>query len=55
MSSALKLEVIAEGVETSEQLAFLVTEGVSTIQGYIFSRPLDPDDVPAFIAGDGTR
>jgi len=40
MGKALKLNVIAEGVETEEQLAFLKTEGCREYQGYYFSRPL---------------
>jgi len=34
------LEVIAEGVETAEQLAMLKTAGVRRVQGHYFSRPL---------------
>ena len=33
--------VIAEGVETQEQLNFLVDNGCDTVQGYFFSRPVD--------------
>jgi diguanylate cyclase (GGDEF)-like protein/PAS domain S-box-containing protein len=36
----LKLKVIAEGVETNEQLAFLSQHGCEVIQGYIISPPL---------------
>lgn len=36
----LSLEVIAEGVETVEQLQFLTEHGCDTIQGYFFSRPV---------------
>jgi EAL domain-containing protein (putative c-di-GMP-specific phosphodiesterase class I) len=40
MARSLKLEVIAEGVETTEQLAFLRHHGCDQIQGYIFSTPV---------------
>ncbi|OGB27251.1 MAG: hypothetical protein A3I66_10050 [Burkholderiales bacterium RIFCSPLOWO2_02_FULL_57_36] len=40
MAHALKLTVIAEGVETEDQLAFLREHGCDEIQGYYFSRPL---------------
>jgi len=40
MARSLKLEVIAEGVETTEQLAFLRHHGCDQIQGYIFSPPV---------------
>jgi diguanylate cyclase (GGDEF)-like protein/PAS domain S-box-containing protein len=40
MAHSLKLEVIAEGVETSAQLSFLLRQGCDQIQGYLVSRPL---------------
>ena len=41
MAKSLGVRVIAEGVETPEQLAFLLTHGCSLMQGYYLSRPID--------------
>ncbi len=40
MAHTLELKVIAEGVETQEQLAFLRSRRCDEIQGYLFSRPV---------------
>ncbi|MEO5595673.1 MAG: EAL domain-containing protein, partial [Lysobacteraceae bacterium] len=40
MSETLKLHTIAEGVETTEQVAYLREHGCDFIQGYFFSKPL---------------
>ena len=41
MAHNMKLDVVAEGVETESQLAFLHAYGCDEIQGYLFSEPLD--------------
>ena len=40
MAQHLNLYVVAEGVETAEQLAFLKQQGCRAFQGYYFSHPL---------------
>ena len=49
LARALKMETTAEGVEDEEQLARLRHQGCSSIQGYLFSRPLDGDAARALI------
>lgn len=45
MAHNLKLNVIAEGVETLEQLAFLRTKQCNQAQGYYFQKPLLPEQI----------
>lgn len=41
MAKELKVRTLAEGVETEEQLRFLISKGCDYVQGYYFSKPLD--------------
>jgi diguanylate cyclase (GGDEF)-like protein len=52
MAESLKLGVIAEGVETVDQLVQLKNEGCHEIQGYLVSRPVDADEVTAFFSSE---
>ncbi|MEA2111455.1 MAG: EAL domain-containing protein [Campylobacterota bacterium] len=45
LSQSLKLNVIAEGVETNEQKNFLLKNGCETIQGYLYGRPMPADEL----------
>jgi diguanylate cyclase (GGDEF)-like protein/PAS domain S-box-containing protein len=49
MSKQLKHQVIAEGVETLDQLEFLRTLGCDEIQGYLFSAPVTPDQFETMV------
>jgi diguanylate cyclase (GGDEF)-like protein len=45
MGKALGMTVVAEGVETAEQHAFLRSHGCDEMQGYLFSRPVPPREL----------
>jgi diguanylate cyclase (GGDEF)-like protein len=45
MAHGLKLKVVAEGVETAEQLEFLRSQHCDAVQGYFLFRPLPDDEV----------
>lgn len=53
LASKLGLNTVAEGVETKEQLEFLMQEGSSNIQGYIFSRPLPATELHVLLKSGG--
>ena len=55
MAHSLRLRVIAEGVESEEQMTFLRHHRCGEIQGYYFSRPVSADDAVALLKGqEGT-
>ncbi|MBO9596529.1 MAG: EAL domain-containing protein [Cohnella sp.] len=49
MAHHLELNVIAEGVETKEQLQLLLDNGCDEIQGYYYSKPLAADELAAYV------
>jgi len=49
MAAHLRLRVVAEGVETEVQARFLAEHGAPHMQGYLFARPLSPEDLRAWL------
>lgn len=50
MAHCLNLNVIAEGVETESELAYLCEQGCDKMQGYLFSRPVSAAEFEAMLA-----
>lgn len=55
MASILKLRVVAEGVETEQQLDFLRQHDCPVFQGYLFARPLPHEQFVAYYRGKALR
>lgn len=49
LADSLKIEVLAEGIETKEQEVSLTGLGCDYAQGFFYSRPLPIEDIPAFV------
>ncbi|KMN09790.1 EAL domain-containing protein [Pseudomonas sp. FSL R10-0399] len=49
LAHSLNLQVIAEGVENCEQLAFLTENGCDQVQGYLLSRPLPTKELETLL------
>jgi diguanylate cyclase len=52
MSASLKLRVVAEGIETQQQLAFLLSHRCAEGQGHYFSRPVPAEEFATLIAAN---
>jgi diguanylate cyclase (GGDEF)-like protein len=52
MAHSLKMHVVAEGVETEDQLMFLLERGCDEMQGYLFSSPQPPEEVAKLLVDD---
>jgi EAL domain-containing protein (putative c-di-GMP-specific phosphodiesterase class I) len=50
LGQSLELEVVAEGIETAEQLRFLALRGCDAGQGFYFGPPVSAGDVPKHFA-----
>ncbi|GAB5413382.1 MAG: hypothetical protein Cons2KO_09850 [Congregibacter sp.] len=48
LAESLSLDVIAEGVETTEQRAILLEEGCAFAQGFLFAKPMSPEELIAY-------
>ena len=51
MGHSLRLDVVAEGVETAEQLEFLREHGCDYMQGYLIGTPMAAEDLSRMLAG----
>ena len=51
LGSTLNMGVVAEGVETEEQMHLLVASGCTHLQGYLFSRPVTAHVLRSMLAG----
>jgi diguanylate cyclase (GGDEF)-like protein len=52
MARGCRLTAIAEGVETEEQMQFLYSHGCSHMQGYLFSKPIAPEEFEVQLMAD---
>ncbi len=51
MSNSLRMPIVAEGVETDQQAEMLRTLGVEYMQGYLYAKPLPPEELMSFLRG----
>ena len=55
LAHSLRLQVVAEGVETPAQEEFLHDVGCDFAQGYFYGHPLSPNEIPAIVHAAGQR
>jgi diguanylate cyclase (GGDEF)-like protein len=53
LADAFNIEVIAEGVETVDEAALLLSMGINFLQGFLFARPLPQGEVAAWLVDAG--
>jgi diguanylate cyclase (GGDEF)-like protein/PAS domain S-box-containing protein len=55
LGHGLEMSIVAEGVETQEQLSFLADEGCDAVQGYFIGKPAPIGQYAALVGRSGTR
>jgi diguanylate cyclase (GGDEF)-like protein/PAS domain S-box-containing protein len=55
MAKRLNIQVVAEGVETERQLAFLGEQGCAMVQGFLFSKPVPADQLEVVLAANAAE
>ncbi len=55
LAKTLKMQVVAEGVETQAQYEFMKSIGVEIIQGYYFGKPMSAEELEGLMQGSTTK
>ncbi|MGH6680450.1 MAG: EAL domain-containing protein, partial [Bradyrhizobium sp.] len=53
LGHAMEMSIVAEGVETADQLGFLAGQGCDAVQGYLIGKPLPIDKYAALVGRPG--
>jgi diguanylate cyclase (GGDEF)-like protein/PAS domain S-box-containing protein len=51
LAAVLRIDVVAEGVETAEHASAALAAGCKSLQGFLYARPLDPPDAAEWMRG----
>jgi EAL domain-containing protein (putative c-di-GMP-specific phosphodiesterase class I) len=55
LGHGMEMSIVAEGVETAEQLGFLASEGCDAVQGYLLGKPLPIAQYAALVGRDNAN